>query len=38
MLMRCEEIREGLRLHGLRTSGLKEDMATRLAHGDVLAP
>ena len=31
MLMRCEEIKDGLRHHGLRTSGLKEDMATRLA-------
>ena len=31
MLMRCEEIKEGLRFHGLRTTGLKDDIAGRLA-------
>ena len=34
MLMRVEDIREGLRMHGLQLSGLKQDLATRLA--DVL--
>ena len=31
-LMRCEEIREALRLHGLQTSGLKGDQCTRLSN------
>ena len=32
MLRRCEEIRQALRLRSLPTSGLKEEIATRLAH------
>ena len=36
MLMRCEEIKEGLRFHGLRTSGLKEDIAGRFSEDHVL--
>ena len=31
MLMRCEELRTGLRYHGLTTTGLKEDLARRLS-------
>ena len=32
MLRRCEEINQALRLRLLPTSGLKEEIATRLAH------
>ena len=31
-LMRCEELREALRLRGLPTTGLKSDLAARLGH------
>ena len=34
LLMKVEDIREGLRMHGLQLSGLKQDLAARLA--DVL--